>query len=163
MNKILLLPLFVFFHLTAYGQYPDSADVPRTLEELTTSGIATGIHLNRYPMLELGYYRHTIFEYPMTLGGSYTVESYFIDKIVIAPKVNYWFNIAFINAGFSVPWYIDFEGNNSLRVRPELGFGYNNFKINYAMNISLTNKDMEYVGKHFISVNHYIRIRRKRK
>ena len=75
---------------------------------------------------------------------------------MMAPKVNYWMNISYINAGFSVPWYLDFKGNNSLKIRPEIGFGYYNFKINYAINLSITHKDMEYIGKHFISVNYYI-------
>jgi len=133
----------------------------REMAELTTIGIATGIHLNKYPMIEVGYFRHIIFEFPMTLGESYTVETYFLEDIIIAPKINYWFNILFINTGFSIPWYINFNGENSLKIRPEIGFGYKNFKINYSANISLTNKYMENIGKHFISLNYYIGLKEK--
>ncbi len=155
--------LFVLFslHFYARAQEIDSTYEVRTLEELTTQGIATGIHLNKYPMLELGYYKHTIFEFPMTLGNAYTVEASFVDNFVIAPKANYWMNVYFINAGISVPFYMDFKGNTSLKLRPEIGIGYNNFKLNYSINLSVTNKDMESVGKHFISLNYYIRLREK--
>ncbi len=52
-----------------------------------------------------------------------------------APKINYWVNILFVNAGISVSWYYDLTGQNRLKFRPEIGFEYKNFKINYSVNI----------------------------
>ena len=133
------------------------------MAELTTFGISTGIHINKYPMFELGYFKHITFEFPMTFGSSYTIESYFINDLIIAPKINYWMNILFINIGFSVPWYFNLNKKNSLKIRPEIGFGYKDFKINYSANISITNKQMEYIGVHFISLNYYIGFNEKQK
>jgi hypothetical protein len=48
----------------------------REMAELTTSGISTGIHVNKYPVFELGYFKHKTFEFPMTFGSSYTIEFY---------------------------------------------------------------------------------------
>ena len=162
-RKVYLLILFVALTVPLFGQ-TDILKVDeegREMAELATFGIATGIHINKFPMIEIGYFKHTIFEFPMTLGGSYTVEFYFLEEFIFAPKINYWINILFINAGFSVPWYFNFDGQNSLKIRPEIGFGFKNFKINYSINISLTNKDMENIGKHFISLNYYIGLKQK--
>jgi hypothetical protein len=148
---------FMFVSKIAFGQASgDSLIYNRTMGEQTTSGIATGMHIGQYPMLELGYYKHTIFEFPMTVGGAYTIESYFLNDVTFAPKVNYWFNVLGMNVGFNIPWYFDLHGNNSLKIRPELGFGYNHFKINYSVNLSLTNKEMQNIGTHFLSLNYYI-------
>ena len=152
--------LILSFAITikSFGQTDslENQEKNRVMAELTTLGIASGLHISKFPMLEIGYFKHTIFEFPMTWGSSYTIESYFSDDFVIAPKINYWINILFVNIGFSVPWYFNFYGYNSLKIRPEIGLGYKNFKINYSTNISLTNKDMKSIGSHFISLNYYI-------
>ena len=70
-------------------------------------------------MVELGYFKHTTFEFPISFGNSYTIVSYFIDDLIIAPK------------------------------------------INYSANLSITNKQMEYIGVHFISLNYYIGLKEK--
>ena len=133
MLKSLLLFLIGFssYHLSAQE---DTTYLPQYnyMAVVQTEGIATGLHVNQYPMLEVGYFKHTVFQFPMTFWGSYTVESYFIDDFVIAPKVNYWVNILGINTGFSIPWYFDIAGKNSLKIRPEVGFGYKSFKVNYS-------------------------------
>ena len=155
--------LFVIGTFPLFGQ-TDTTQVEegvREMADLTTYGIATGIHINKFPMLEIGYFKHTIYEFPMTFGGSYTVESYFNKNFTIAPKINYWMNIMFINVGFSVPWYFNVNGQNSLKIRPEIGIGYKSFKINYSANISLTNKDMDYIGVHFFALNYYVRLKEK--
>ena len=153
---------FTLFNLL-YGQTDtlDRGEEVREMAEVTTVGIATGLHINKYPMIEVGYFKHTTFEFPMTFGGSYTVETYFIEDLIIAPKLNYWVNVLFINAGISVPWYFNFQGENSVKIRPEIGFGFKNFKINYAINVSLTNKNMAYIGKNFLSLNYYFGLKEK--
>ena len=162
-KEILIILALIYLISPAMGQ-TDSINVDneyREMAELETTGIATGVHIGNFPMVELGYFRHLTFEFPMTFGESYTIESYFINDFVFAPKVNFWMNFLFINAGLSVPWYFDLHGDHSLKIRPEIGFGYKNFKINYSANISIYNRDMENVGKHFLSLNYYIRLKEK--
>ena len=158
MKTIFLLLLFVVNSVQLFAQSDSLNTEIEILEmaEVTTIGIATGIHISQYPMIEIGYFKHTTFEFPMTFGGSYTIESYFLKDFILAPKVNYWMNISFINIGTSLLWYVDFNGESSLKIRPEIGFGYKNFKINYSKNISMTNKEMEYIGTHFVSLNYFI-------
>jgi hypothetical protein len=131
----------------------------RVMASATVRGIATGLHVNKYPALELGYFMYTKYEAPISLGASYTVESYFLNELILAPKVNYWLNYMFVNAGLSVPMYFNMTGQNSLKIRPEIGFGYGAFKINYAANISITNKNMSNVGTHFLSLNYYLMLK----
>ena len=160
---IYILTLSIVMTNQLYGQ-TDTLNIDeemREMAEVTTLGLATGLHINKYPMIEVGYFRHTTFEFPMTFGGSYTIETYFFEDLIIAPKINYWMNILFINAGFSIPWYFDFNGENSLKIRPEIGFGYKNFKLNYSANISLTNRNMKNIGTHFITLNYYIGLKEK--
>jgi len=158
---LLISHILVCFQSYAQNDSINNSEEIREMAEVTTSGLSTGIHINKYPMVELGYFKHTTYEFPMTFGSSYTIESNFIDDLIIAPKINYWMNILFINAGFSIPWYFNFDGQNSLKIRPEIGFGYKEFKINYSANLSITNKQMEHIGVHFISLNYYIGLKEK--
>ncbi|MCP4522237.1 MAG: hypothetical protein GY827_11195 [Cytophagales bacterium] len=125
-------------------------------------GIATGVHLNKHPMIELGYSKYS-YGQVSSYGSSYTLENYFINDLIIAPKANYWANLFGVNVGFSVPWYFNFHGDNSIKFRPEIGIGYAAFKINYSANISITNRDMKNIGTHFLSINYYIRLKEKEK
>jgi len=164
MRRILIIiTLSISVTNSLFGQtniFDDNGEIKECIE-INRSGIATGVHINKYPMVEVGYFNYTTYDFPITYGWSSTVETYFIEDLIIAPKLNFWRSILFVNIGASIPWYFNFNGQNSLKIRPEIGFGYDHFKINYSRNISITNKEMEKIGTHFISLNYYIGLKDK--
>ncbi|MCP4520678.1 MAG: hypothetical protein GY827_03115 [Cytophagales bacterium] len=120
-------------------------------------GIATAIHGNIYPMVELGYFQYKTHGGILAAQGTnFTMESYFIKEPIFAPKFTLWYQILFYNFGISVPYYFNLTGEQSLRIRPEIGFGLFRFKLNYSANIAITNRNMPHVGSHYLSLVYYI-------
>ncbi|WP_046758089.1 hypothetical protein [Kordia jejudonensis] len=126
-------------------------------------GIILGVHGARETMFEVGYFNYDWVEYLDTkipaiggLGYSISTEHYINHNYIIAPKAAIWANVWYINVGMSFPWYFDMEKNNSLKIRPEIGIGSGDFKLTYAVNMAVTNKDMRYISKHMVSAIYFL-------
>jgi hypothetical protein len=150
--------LFILF-ISSYG-FAQTEDLILYEDKLIKcSGLMLGAHIARYPTLEIGYGKYTSdnnSKIPFSSGYSISVENYFVDTYTAAPKIAYWNNVLFLNFGVSVPWYFDFKGESSLKVRPEIGFGYQSFKVNFSYNISIYNKEMDNISKAMLSVNYLL-------
>lgn len=121
------------------------------------TGAMLGLHGNIYPMIELGYFRYKAPEaFVYAQGMNMSVEAYFIKEPILAPKLSFWYHVFIYNLGVSIPYYFNMNGESSLRIRPEIGFGIFRFKATYSANIAITNKDMDHVGSHFLSLIYYI-------
>ncbi len=119
-------------------------------------------------MIEIGYFYDDWIEMasskiPIIGGTGYSIstEHYINQDYIIAPKAAIWSNIWYINVGISTPWYFDMKKNNSLRVRPEIGIGSGDFKLTYALNMAVTNKDMPNVSKHMASLIFFLNFNKK--
>lgn len=131
-------------------------------------GIILGVHGARETMFEIGYFYYdwteiTTSKIPIIGGTGYSIstEHYINQNYIIAPKAAIWSNIWYINLGISTPWYFDMEKNNSLRVRPEIGIGSGDFKLTYALNMAITNKDMQNISKHMVSALVFLNFNKK--
>ncbi|QHI38359.1 hypothetical protein IMCC3317_37510 [Kordia antarctica] len=131
-------------------------------------GIILGVHGARETMFEIGYFYYDWIEQTSGkipaiggLGYSISIENYINHNYIIAPKTAIWVNLLYFNVGMSFPWYFDMEKNNSFRVRPEIGFGSGDFKLTYAVNMAITNKDMNNISKHMVSVICFLNFNRK--
>lgn len=131
-------------------------------------GILLGVHGARETMFEIGYFEFDWIEItsgkiPIIGGAGYSIstEHYINDKYIIAPKAAIWTNLWYINVGISTPWYFDMEKNNSLRIRPELGIGSGDFKLTFAVNMAITNKDMPNVSKYMVSAIYFLNFNRE--
>ncbi|WP_298418551.1 hypothetical protein [uncultured Kordia sp.] len=119
-------------------------------------------------MIDIGYFYYDWIEMasskiPIIGGTGYSIstEHYINQDYIIAPKAAIWSNIWYINVGISTPWYFDMKKNNSLRVRPEIGIGSGDFKLTYALNMAVTNKDMPNVSKHMASLIFFLNFNKK--
>lgn len=151
------LLLFLFSNSLCSAQTDDL--ILQKDQLLKCSGLMLGAHVGRFPTLEIGYGKYISDnnnKIPFSSGYSISVENYFFDTYTAAPKIAYWNNALFINYGASLPWYFDFKGENSLKVRPEVGFGYQSFKVNFSYNISIYNKDMDNISKAMLSLNYLL-------
>lgn len=126
-------------------------------DEYTVDGIALGMNFGEYDYFELGYFKYTILNNQVTLGKAYTLENNYKNKVwTFVPKVGFWFSIAKINLGAHLPFAINTQGDHSLKIRPEIGFGHRRFKINYANNITFYNRDMLHQSKHLLTLHLFL-------
>lgn len=138
------------------------------VNEPKLKGIILGVHGARETMFEIGYFNYLWEEdynskIPIIggLGYSLSTEHYINDNYIIAPKAAIWVNALYLNLGMSFPWYFDMEKNNSFRVRPEVGIGSGDFKLTYALNMAITNKDMSNISKHMVSAIYFLNFNRE--
>ncbi len=131
-----------------------------------TEGLILGIHGARETMFEIGYFKQQWEDVVYGDGGkgySISTEHYVNRNYIIAPKIAVFSNLWGINLGVAGVWYFDMEKNNSFRIRPEIGIGSGNFKLTYAFNMAITNKDMRNVSKHMVSGIYFINFNKKAK
>lgn len=123
-------------------------------------GIIFGAHLSRFPTLEIGYskYFHLPDNSKIPVSGGYaiSIENYFLNNYIMAPKVSYWTSVICINFGASVPWYTDLNGRSSLKLRPELGIGDKKWRINMAYNLPVYNHKLKSITDFMISFNYIV-------
>ncbi len=128
-------------------------------------GMILGVHGARETMFEIGYfYYEWVGGSGKNYGGrgySISTEHYINKNYIIVPKIAVLSNLWGINTGIATLWYFDKEKNNSLRVRPEIGYGSGYLKLTYAYNIAITNKDMNNVSKHMISAVYFLNFNKK--
>lgn len=136
-------------------------------EDPKLKGILLGMHGFKNTTFEIGYFYYNWVnasgKIPMIGGYGYSVttEHYINDDYIIAPKIGVWANALFLNVGISTPWYFDMEKNNSLRVRPEIGIGSGSFKLTFAVNMAITNKNMPNVSKYMMSTICFLNFNKK--
>ncbi|MBC8753283.1 hypothetical protein H2O64_01285 [Kordia sp. YSTF-M3] len=131
-------------------------------------GMLLGVHGARETMFEIGYFYYdwteiTTGKIPAIGGAGYSIstEHYINHNYIIAPKAAIWANLLYLNVGISTPWYFDMEKNNSLRVRPEIGVGSGSWKLTFAANMAITNKDMPNVSKYMVSAICFLNFNKK--
>lgn len=131
-------------------------------------GIILGVHGAQETMFEIGYFSYDWIEdignkVPAIGGFGYSLstEHYINKSYIITPKAAIWVNLLYVNVGISTPWYFDMKKNNSFRVRPEIGIGSGDFKLTYALNMAITNKNMPNVSKHMVSAIFFLNFNKK--
>jgi len=165
--KVVFVALFVCQLVLSQGYVEKEKDTISFWKffksEQKLEGIVLGVHGAREAMFEIGYFQYLWEEnlntkIPLVGGFGYSLstEHYINEDYVIAPKVAAWINVFYVNVGMSLPWYFDMERNNSFRVRPEIGIGSGDFKLTYALNMAITNKDMPNVSKHMVSAIYFL-------
>jgi hypothetical protein len=95
----------------------------------------------------------------MPFGGGYSlsVENYFLNNdYLMAPKAAFWANFIALNVGASLPWYTNLEGKNCLKLRPELGLGYQNWRGTVAYNLPVYNNGLRSIPDMMLSLNYIV-------
>jgi len=172
-KRIYTILFFLFIFQLGIAQLAPEENQTNKSENLNDKtealqGILLGVHGARETMFEIGYFYYdwteiTSSKIPMIggLGYSISTEHYINYNYIIAPKAAIWSNIWYINVGVSTPWYFDMEKNNSFRVRPEIGIGSGSFKLTFAVNMAVTNKDMHNVSKYMGSAICFLNFNKK--
>jgi len=75
------------------------------------------------------------------------------NKVLIGPKAGAWIGggVAGMALGINAVYYTDFE-QSSLRLRPEIGIGFDRWKVVYGYNIPLSNRDFDAINRSNVSL-----------
>lgn len=136
---------------TTNYQYPkDSYRVERHI------ALVTGVNIHKNLFVEGGLAikdNGVAGHHPITRVFAFTSEFKFLDKFIYAPKAAVWLGggATGMNMGLNVIYYSDSE-EGALRCRPEIGFGFDVFRVVYGYNIAITNKNFQYINKHNFSL-----------
>jgi|SRR6218665_1846143 len=150
--------ILFFVALSVFGfSYAQSETKSDLLQQ---DGILIGVHISDFPTVEIGYskYFYSPENTKMPFAGGYgiSVENYFLKDYIMAPKLFVWTNVIGLNFGGSIPWYSNLEGNNSLKVRLEIGVGAKNWRINLGYNIPIYNHGLHHIAQTMLSLNYSI-------
>ena len=160
-NNRIYLSLFIFLLITIKSW--SSSIVQQKNQELKLDfqkqehlTIITGFQSGTYSFAEIGigYKRDSFYGHHMAtaiLGISNELK---LNKdFVWGLKVGAWSGGgAGTNVGLNLVNYTDFQ-NNSIRFRPEVGFGFGYFRMIYGYNFAITNKDFQGINEHLFGIN----------
>ena len=92
--------------------------------------------------------------HPSTLIYGISNEFKLSSDFIWGLKVGFWMGggAAGMNLGANLINYTNFT-ENSIRFRPEIGVGFNHFRIVYGYNLALTNKNFEGINRHNFGLN----------
>ncbi len=131
--------------------------------QMKSFGITTGINYTSIYTFDigLGMARYGILQQKGFFHNYYVGAelSEYAGSFIFAPKASYWMNAdkegwAF---GATTIYYTDFD-TGSLKLRPEIGFGFGNMKLVYGYNIPLVNRNFSAIGGHCINFVFYIEV-----
>lgn len=137
----------------------------KTDNNLTSTGILLGVHGARETMFEVGFFTVKWFgdgeNSNIGAGFLLSTEHYINKDYVIAPKVGAFTNLWGVHLGLNGVWYLGMEDEESVRFRPEIGYGNGRFKVTYGLNMAISNKDMPNVSKHMLSFVYFFNFNKK--
>jgi len=75
------------------------------------------------------------------------------DRLLMGPKVGAWIGggAAGLALGINAIYYTDFD-ESSLRIRPEIGIGFDRWKVVYGYNLPLYNRNFDAVNRSTVSL-----------
>lgn len=152
--KHLLLPLILLTGFRVCAQ-ADSAGMPPFPEPVRSIAILTGYNGWRNHYAELGVALH---RQSMTGPALFSSACFVSAEIrpgrstIVGTKIGAWASggCSAMCIGLSSIWYTD-GTEHSVRLRPEIGFGFGPVKVTYGYNIPFSNRDFEGVNTHTVS------------
>lgn len=138
------------------GSYGNDSTISRFYFERHLS-LVTGINVQKNLFGEFGMSikdNGVAGHHPSTRILSLTTEFNFNRDLVIGPKVGIWLGggSAGMNMGLNLIYYSNFN-ESTLRWRPEIGFGFDSFRVVYGYNFLITNKNADFINKHNFCLN----------
>ncbi|MBX3238365.1 MAG: hypothetical protein KIT80_06230 [Chitinophagaceae bacterium] len=158
--------LLLFLTILSCSVFGQATDTIRTRETIVKQSLnlLTGVSFGRNTFAELGISKNN-----NTVAGRHPFSSaYFTstelrlgNKFIMGPKIGAWAagGASGIAMGLNIIYYTDLE-NASLSFRPEIGFGFQNFKFAYGYNAILTKHKLEGINAHLGSVIYCFKLKK---
>ena len=156
---ILIINPFYSPAQTTPAYHPETASSDRR-----ETGVVLGLNYSRYLFGEVGYFRSHVYE----MGGletnsstlAYGGEFSYVDRLIVAPKLQARVQLFFLQASLSPILYTDFR-QSSLKLRPEIGLGLYNGGVTYGYNVGIINSTFQGINKHVFTVRYFLTHKRK--
>jgi hypothetical protein len=162
-HRVQLLLFLIILSCSLYGQ---GTDTTRTREVVVNRSISllTGFSFGKNPFAELGLSKNSntvVGHHPFSSAYFASTELKLRDRFILGPKIGAWAagGVGGIAIGLNMIYYTDFD-NASLVFRPEIGFGFQNFKFVYGYNAILTNHKLDGINKHLGSVVYCFKLKK---
>ena len=88
-------------------------------------------------------------------GSLYVSSEFFYNqKLLVSPKIGAWASggSAPLNMGLSFVYFTDFS-QSTLLFRPEIGVGFDKFRLYYGRNMRITNTNFNFISRNLLGVN----------
>lgn len=128
-------------------------------------GVCFGIDFSKYLYGDINYFKSYIWEvngFPaLSTTMTYGLEISYLDKVVLAPKIQGRIHAYFFNTSLSALCYSHLNQDFAIKLRPEIGIGLWNIDINYGYNIGIYKKGFDQYNKHVVILRYYLKLYRK--
>lgn len=161
--KIKLLFILITLSAFANAQTPDTI-LPKKVVAERSLRLLTGFSFGKKTFADIGISKNS----NAVVGPHPFFSAYFIsceikpgDNFILGPKVGAWIagGVGGVAMGVNTIYYTDFE-KGSLAFRPEIGFGFGNFKLVYGYNAILTKRKLDGINSHVGSVVYCFRLKK---
>jgi hypothetical protein len=158
-----LIPILTILSFSAYGQVTDTTR-PKEIVIKRSFSILTGISFGKNTFFDIGVSKNTntvVGHHPFSSAYFASTELKFGDRFIIGPKIGVWAagGVGGIAMGLNMIYYTDFD-NGSLVFRPEIGFGFENFKLVYGYNAILTKHNLDGLNRNLVSISYCFKLKR---
>lgn len=162
-----LLLLSIHGNIMAH-EFPDTSGInePDTIFTGYTSkhlGLILGYHLhnNQYLEIGLGIKSNKFHHHPFSLIYGISNEFRLHRDVIWGLKAGIWAGggVAGLNMGLNMINYTDFR-QNSFRIRPEIGFGFDFFRVVYGYNLPIGKSGLEGINTHNFALNLILNVKR---
>lgn len=165
MRKKILFQLFLFtivYCLSVNGQTADTSLQKEIIIERSLNLLA-GISFGKNVFADIGVSRNNnaiVGYHPFSTAYFLSTEIKPGERFIIGPKAGAWIagGSGAMAIGINMIYYTDFD-NNSWAFRPEIGFGFDNFKLVYGYNAILSKYKLPGINRHLGSFVCYFKIK----
>jgi hypothetical protein len=162
-QKLRLLPILTILFFSAHGQEADTTKVREVIVKRSV-GLLTGVTFGKNTFFDIGISMNSntvVGHHPFSSAYFASTELKFSDKFIIGPKIGAWVagGVGGIATGLNMIYYTDFD-NGSLVFRPEVGFGFQSFKLVYGYNAILTKHKLDGVNRSLGSIVYCFKLKK---
>ncbi|HEX8315119.1 MAG TPA: hypothetical protein VF609_09005 [Flavisolibacter sp.] len=162
-QKLRLLAILTILFFSAYGQVTDTSKVKEIIVKRSV-GLLTGVTFGKHTFIDIGISKNSnavVGHHPFSSAYFASTELKFGDNIIIGPKIGAWAagGVGGIAMGLNMIYYTDFD-NASLAFRPEIGFGFKNFKFVYGYNAILTSHKLDGLNRNLGSIVYCFKLKK---
>jgi hypothetical protein len=151
-NKIQLLFILTVASYSLQAQLKDTSNYNEITVDRALRLLA-GYSVGTYSYAEIGFAKTGIAEtrHPTGFATFITTELKLGGKFVIGPKIGFWSSNGIMGIGMNMIYYTDFNNHNVV-FRPEVGVGFDRFKIVYGYNANLSRNRLERINRNLFGV-----------
>ena len=139
--------------LSVHGQVADTTKL-REIVVKRSVGLLTGITFGKNTFFDVGVSKNSktvVGHHPFSYAYFASTELKLGDKFILGPKIGAWIAGGAGALGVNMNYYTDFD-NSGLVFRPEIGVGFQNFKLVYGYNIIVTKYRLDGINRNLGSI-----------